>query len=418
MRKATGSFRTPPDAFYCVRIRLAIATRMSPSHALMTSVTATSISLVHAAFRTAQRTMIVSFAATALLVTALVGERVIFQITSRQAADTASKAAVLASQIMLADERLTMSANMAAATGERRWVDRYASFLPDIDEAIAEATELSSPEAAEAFDKETRVANDNLVELERRAFAAVAEGDLPMARSILNSGFYEYGKQSLANGTNTFLATLMRDRAERVALVDRTAKMLLGLLVASGLTGFGVLWLLLRRRLRGSRQHHEEAERRLAHMAQHDELTGLANRRYLGAVVQQILAEKMPSTNWLAVDLNGFKTVNDTLGHAAGDAVLQTASERIVEQAGPEAFVSRIGGDEFVVLLIGDRGHASRVADRIATSLAEPIVVQQGTACIGASVGMTAICPHDTIDEIARRADERMYARKAIRRAA
>ena len=376
------------------------------------------VSLVNAAFRTAQWTLVLTFAATALLVAALVGERVVFERTSHDAAETSRLAAVVAEKITLADERLTMSANMAAATGQQQWVDRYNAFLPDIDKAIAEATRMSTPRAAEAFDKATRVANDNLVELERRAFAAVAENDLPMARSILDSKFYAFQKASLADGTDTFLQSLLSDQIRHVEHVASTARLLLVILILAGTFGFGLLWLVLRTKLRASRNYHRTAEQRLAHMVLHDELTGLANRRYLGDVVRQILADRVVGTNWLGIDLDGFKKVNDTFGHAAGDAVLKAVAERITSTVGSDAFVARVGGDEFVVLLIGDRGHARRVADRIATALSDPIAVQEGVARIGASVGATAICADDTIDEVARRADERMYNMKSVGRRA
>ncbi|WP_062018408.1 diguanylate cyclase [Aureimonas sp. AU4] len=153
-------------------------------------------------------------------------------------------------------------------------------------------------------------------------------------------------------------------------------------------------------------------------LATTDHLTGLWNRRHLEAVVRQVIEEKLDGLHWLCIDLDRFKSVNDTLGHEAGDLVLCAAARRISMIAGDDAFVARVGGDEFVVLLSGDRQRARIVAGRIADALQQAIAVPQGTARIGASVGTTAICSHDTIDGIARRADERMYARKAVMRKA
>ncbi|MBB3952973.1 GGDEF domain-containing protein [Aureimonas jatrophae] len=153
-------------------------------------------------------------------------------------------------------------------------------------------------------------------------------------------------------------------------------------------------------------------------LATTDPLTGLWNRRQLEAVVRQALQEKLDGLHWLGIDLDRFKSVNDTLGHESGDLVLRAAAQRITVIAGDDAFVARVGGDEFVVLLSGDRHRARMVSERISDALGTSITVPQGTARIGASVGVTAICPHDTIDGIARRADERMYAHKAGMRAA
>ncbi len=158
--------------------------------------------------------------------------------------------------------------------------------------------------------------------------------------------------------------------------------------------------------------------RTVERLASTDELTGLWNRRQLELVTSQAITEGLPNVHWLGVDLDRFKAVNDELGHEAGDRVLKDAAGRIASVVGPDAFVSRMGGDEFVVLMIGDRAAASAVADAIRVRLADPIRVSGGIARIGASVGATAICAHDTIDEIARRADERMYAQKATTRLA
>lgn len=191
-----------------------------------------------------------------------------------------------------------------------------------------------------------------------------------------------------------------------------------GLLVAVFLTS-GIVSVLGHCRVEYARTVTALLSRsRSERLATTDALTGLWNRRQLEAVVRQALNEAFPNLNWLGVDLDRFKSVNDEFGHEAGDKVLRVAAQRIQSVAGPDAFVARVGGDEFVVLLIGTRERARLVADGIALHLAGPIDVPKGVARIGASVGTTRICPRDTIDEIARRADERMYARKASRQRA
>lgn len=152
--------------------------------------------------------------------------------------------------------------------------------------------------------------------------------------------------------------------------------------------------------------------------AETDHLTGLSNRRHLESVVLAILRERVTGVSWLGIDLDGFKRVNDTFGHTAGDIVLKVVAARISALAGPTSVVARVGGDEFVILLIADRPRSKSVADAISSSLAEPIRLPQGTARIGASVGATMICPTDTIEGIAKRADERMYAEKGAMRTA
>ena len=153
----------------------------------------------------------------------------------------------------------------------------------------------------------------------------------------------------------------------------------------------------------------------LARRANHDSLTDLPNRNMLADVVGAGLASAAHSDAVLAVcflDLDGFKAVNDTLGHAAGDQVLVDVAKRLQTVVRPQDTVIRIGGDEFVVVLDGVTGHeeAHRIATRLrdaVTGLEQPLGVR-----VGASVGLTLSRHDDTITELLRRADEALYRAK------
>ncbi|WP_431523439.1 bifunctional diguanylate cyclase/phosphodiesterase [Mesorhizobium captivum] len=134
----------------------------------------------------------------------------------------------------------------------------------------------------------------------------------------------------------------------------------------------------------------EMAKARIEHVALHDSLTGLPNRRYL----DEMLAESGPPNGHAALlhlDLDRFKHINDTLGHAAGDAMLMHASKVIKANAGTSDFVARIGGDEFVVVSHGrsDQELAS-LADRIIEEMRQPVDYRGHQCRFGVSIGIAA----------------------------
>lgn len=163
---------------------------------------------------------------------------------------------------------------------------------------------------------------------------------------------------------------------------------------------------------------YRRAEAEIVYQASQDDVTGLPNRSLfldrLGAALRQSARAK----NRLAVlfiDLDGFKSVNDTLGHEAGDMVLQQVGLRLVARVRASDTVARFGGDEFTILLleISTPEDISLVAQSIIDELSRPFSIKGETAVIGASVGI-AIFPSDgnDADELIRRADQAMYAVK------
>ncbi|MEH2489336.1 diguanylate cyclase (GGDEF)-like protein [Bradyrhizobium sp. AZCC 2230] len=157
------------------------------------------------------------------------------------------------------------------------------------------------------------------------------------------------------------------------------------------------------------------AELKIAHMAHHDALTDLANRTLLN----QRLAQAFASNQTFAVhhiDLDKFKSVNDTLGHHAGDALLRGVSERLGRLVRPSDTIARMGGDEFVVLQIpiGDRSEAGALAQRIIEQMAAPFEIDEQQTIAGASVGI-AMAPADgtTPEQLLRNADLALYRAKS-----
>ena len=152
-------------------------------------------SIVVQASANARSAVLWAFVGAGTLLAALIFIWLLHQNEQKRAYTQLVEANAAADQILLADERLTMSANMAAATGESSWIERYDENIPLIDEGIARARALAPGAASRRFDAETRVSNDRLVELERRSFDAVRAGKHRRARDILNG--VEYARHKL-----------------------------------------------------------------------------------------------------------------------------------------------------------------------------------------------------------------------------
>jgi len=168
-------------------------------------------------------------------------------------------------------------------------------------------------------------------------------------------------------------------------------------------------------RMRQAAQAHVA---QLSHRAFHDSLTGLPNRSYLLERAEQAV-ESAGATGTRAalmlLDLNGFKEVNDTAGHQAGDVLLQQVAKRLLGAVRDYDVVSRLGGDEFAILLTRnpDERVATAVADRIVDRLSKPFTIDGREVRIGGSVGI-ALFPDDAdaYDELMRGADAAMYEAK------
>ncbi len=152
----------------------------------------------------------------------------------------------------------------------------------------------------------------------------------------------------------------------------------------------------------------------MEHLATHDDLTGLRNRSSLASFLEQALS-KGKDLGILHVDLDRFKEVNDTLGHAAGDHVLCVSAEKMTRIAGPDALTSRIGGDEFLIACPGvsDLEELNLIGEKIIAELQKPIAWREGQMEVGASAGSALSLPSDRDAEtLIQRADFALYAAK------
>lgn len=165
------------------------------------------------------------------------------------------------------------------------------------------------------------------------------------------------------------------------------------------------------------------AQQRIAHLAHFDAVTGLPNRTLFFDRLAQALAASRRQGDKVALlflDLDRFKPVNDTYGHAVGDLLLKAVAERLSRCVRETDTVARIAGDEFTIILPGihDREDVARIGDKILQTMNEPFQVQGHTLTIGVSIGI-AVFPDDAPDAegLLRCADDAMYAAKAAGRA-
>jgi diguanylate cyclase (GGDEF)-like protein/PAS domain S-box-containing protein len=138
----------------------------------------------------------------------------------------------------------------------------------------------------------------------------------------------------------------------------------------------------------------EDARAQMEHNSLHDSLTGLPNRRYLDQRLAQT-ANDTPVTALLHIDLDRFKQINDTLGHAAGDAMLVHTASILKASSRSGDFIARIGGDEFVLAITGEAGESdlSRIASRIIDKLRQPVPYEKHECRFGVSIGIAFADP-------------------------
>lgn len=182
-----------------------------------------------------------------------------------------------------------------------------------------------------------------------------------------------------------------------------------------------VTWVVfLRRRVEEQTRAIRLSEERLRHMSQHDSLTSLPNRSLLLDRTQMALKRIKRFeglVGLLMIDLDGFKAVNDTLGHHAGDRVLCEVANRITAAVRQTDTVARLGGDEFVVLIpdLHFASEAETIAAKIVSILAAPVDAGSGLVKVSGSVGVcTSSNPETDSDTLFRFVDAAMYQAKRL----
>lgn len=297
----------------------------------------------------------------------------------------------------------------------------------------------------------------------QRAELRVAENRMQVTTEMLTEGvlvFDRHGRVVYANNAagrilsmshDQLLARHVRDRRWRFLHEDgtpwtlathpaaetlQTGRAQRGVIMGVQKPGGAVAWISLAARVAPDEQGRpcgviatfmDISERRtilerLQHQAHHDQLTDLANRRLFHKELDRAISRAERHGRAVALvymDLDGFKRINDTLGHRAGDQVLRTLAGRLTAATREEELVSRYGGDEFVALLSMLPNPSREVAaftERMSQTVSEPIQLEAGAVRLGASLG-ASVYPHDgsTAEQLLHHADAAMLAIKSAR---
>jgi diguanylate cyclase (GGDEF)-like protein/PAS domain S-box-containing protein len=162
----------------------------------------------------------------------------------------------------------------------------------------------------------------------------------------------------------------------------------------------------------------KKAEKRIAHMAYHDALTGLPNRWFIKSYLEKYhgtCSDLKPMMGLFLLDLDHFKVINDSLGHQAGDILLQSVAKRLKEAIGTDNILARFGGDEFIVLVpeLTSDEEASEISRHILKVMKEPFTVYDQKFSISPSIGIS-LHPHhgEDINTLIKNADLAMYYSK------
>ncbi len=372
-------------------------------------------SIVKLSTRKARRAVFAALLGVVVVAACFLTERFAFEEKFNTASLRLLRAQLAVDQIQLADERLTMSANMAAATGDEAWIRRYDQNIPLLKTAIADALIIAPPAETAHFDLAIRASHDRLLELEREALIKVRAGDLRDARDLLRGDEYTMHKKILQEGTaRLIVAIIAAMKADFAAVKQRAFMLAVGLLMASFVGGF-ILWRHFNASLMKSETTFLETEGQIRRLAMSDLLTGLANRTFMRHALQTAMeraANRKTKLAVLMIDLDRFKPINDKHGHLVGDLVLKTAATRLAGAMREGDLCSRYGGDEFVAVIEYDADDEIPrwLASRVIEALSSPMTIDGMTLHVGASVGFAIYPTHATEeDDLIRKADLALY---------
>ncbi|WP_300453924.1 PAS-domain containing protein [Accumulibacter sp.] len=275
------------------------------------------------------------------------------------------------------------------------------------------------PGAISLFDADLRLAahNDQFKQLLELPETLFEKADLHFEDFIrYNAQRGEYGQGDIEQQVATIVDRARNFKPHKIERVrpNGTALEIRGMPLPGG--GFVTIYIDVTERRR--------AEERIRVMALQDALTGLPNRLKLNEMVEQALERAAAGRQAMALlflDLDGFKKVNDSLGHDAGDELLKQVAATLNATVRQTDIVARLGGDEFVILLhdvVSDKIPGT-IAEGIVRTLAQPFALRQGEARIGVSVGIALYPQHgNTREVLLKAADEAMYAAKQAGRGA
>jgi diguanylate cyclase (GGDEF)-like protein len=325
----------------------------------------------------------------------------------RQARDVDAALSQAGWQIRYLDEVLTHSAARFASTGDAQWRTRYDDAVIALDRELATSKSLASELDLAAL-ASVDDANQALIEMETAVFDLAGQGRLGEAQAVLGRK-YEDQKAIYKRGVDVFFSAQQSRISD--ALRDQETRLQTNAAVQSALCAVLFLAIMgLGRVHRRERALTMSQADLLTQQGVIDPLTGLLNRRGGTEIASQRLADDATSVAVLFVDIDGFKAINDSFGHQAGDELLVALAQRFGAIVGDDGVLARLGGDEFLVIVRPD--NAVAVADHLLVAASQPFNLTTGDVSVSGSFGI-ATAAADGIGELMKRADLALYEAKA-----
>jgi diguanylate cyclase (GGDEF)-like protein len=317
-----------------------------------------------------------------------------------------------------------------SATGDPALLARHEEYRGQVAADLEELNRLAAdqPEVLRVLDEIETMQAEYLTQADADIAQAAALAAAPAGQPAQQGGpsprvhFVPQMAEKVAELT-TAAQTVRQERRDSVVGLARNV--VIGSLIAAVILGFGLTFFSRRQLVRVSDDYECALELvrgqgvELLRLATHDTLTGLANRRLFRERLDEALraaADNSSKTAVLYVDLDGFKQVNDRLGHAAGDQLLIGVAQRLTMSVRPGDTIARMGGDEFTVLAtdLKSDDEAESLAKAIRASLTSPFVLERNTATVGASIGIAIATGADRDAEaLLRHSDGALYQAKA-----
>ena len=304
-------------------------------------------------------------------------------------------------------------------TGKESDLTPYRAGIVEIEAEVAYLAGRRSehPELARRFIELHEIARKYVAD-ERRIVDARRIAGEPVAREMVKKQFDDASHDQLLQITHQLLVSARKQmealEAEQIAYGDKVRRLILAL-ISSAAFILIFLYGLLQRLSNAQRI----AQAQFAHQAMHDSLTGLRNRPAVMEHIDKKLADgdeaSLGGLALLLLDLDGFKAVNDNLGHDAGDALLKQAANRIEAALRDSDYVARLGGDDFLIVVpqVSDQETAERVGKKLVDAVGVPYMLTGNEVRVTASIGIS-LFPQDARDREAlmKCADLALYEAK------
>jgi|GEM_PF-1282555 len=349
----------------------------------------------------------------------LLTERALFHYRYPVLLEDARTAIDLAAEVGKLDTRLVTATHLAAATGAQKWIDLHDEIQEKVVPMARDAYRRLPPEIRDVDQGRLAAICEARRLADEKVLALVRAGDRQAALDLVSSDSYRNISLSVSQALTALRDSARRYMDQRIAEAQRRSWIMFSFLAIGGILSFAMIWRRLNQDMVESEAAFALTEARLEHLVSFDPLTGLPNRQRLIEELQQMMVRAERSDHCIAVialDIDGFRALNDQFGHDLGDRVLREAGRRIAASVRKDEIAARLGDDEFVIAITCRNTHEAplRVARRIIEALQQPFCFDGLTVTVGATAGVS-LWPEDSalVDELLRKADVALARAKA-----